>query len=214
MLRAQTEFNDAPPGEILRSREGFATDGLARRNAELVASRMQADRPRHLRYLRSRLPSVEDAEDALQDATVKFLQSGAALVSVGRPDAFVGVSLRRIVIDRYRRAAAQRRMSDAIAVEPVELVEAGTAEDDELLTPTECVKATVETLKSDYAFILRQVYLEEASLKDVAGRLDVTANNAAVRLHRARGALRETMLHQCEVCPLADCWARARLEAA
>ena len=211
MLRAQTEFNDASPGETLQPREGFSTDRWAGRNAEAVASRMQADRSRHLRYLRSRLPTVEDAEDALQDATIKFLQRGEALVSVEHPDAWVGVSLRRIVVDRYRRAAAQRRLADAIAVEPVE---AASDEEDELIAPAECVKAAVESLQSDYAAILRQVYLEETSLKDVAARLDVTANNAAVRLHRARRAMRETMRRRCQACPLADCWARERLAAA
>lgn len=210
MAHSQTAFNDALAGEPLQSWEGISAGGWAVRTAQLVALRMQADRSRHLRYLRSRLPSDEDAEDALQDATIKFLQSGEALVSVGHPDAFIGVSLRRIVVDRYRRTAAQRRMTDAMAVAPIE---AGTAQDDELLTPTECVKATVETLKSDYAFILRRIYLEEASLKDVAAQLEVTANNAAVRLHRARGALRETMQHQCGVCPLVNCWGRERLAA-
>jgi RNA polymerase sigma-70 factor (ECF subfamily) len=211
MLRAQTEFNDAPPGETLQPREGLSADRWARRNADVVASRMQMDRSRHLRYLRSRLPSVEDAEDALQDATIKFLQNGEALVSVEHPDAWVGVSLRRIVVDRYRRAAAQRRLADAIAVEPVE---AASDDEDELVTPAECVKAAVETLQSDYAAILRQVYLEEKPLKAVAAQLDVTANNAAVRLHRARGAMRETMRRRCQACPLADCWGRERLAAA
>jgi RNA polymerase sigma-70 factor (ECF subfamily) len=211
MLHAQTEFNDAPPGETLQQREGFSTDRWARRNAEAVASRMQTDRSRHLRYLRNRLPSVEDAEDALQDATIKFLQSGEALASVQHPDAWVGVSLRRIVVDRYRRAAVQRRLADAIAVEPVN---AASDDDDELVMPMECVKAAVETLHSDYAAVLRQVYLEEKPLKTVAAQLDVTANNAAVRLHRARGALREIMRSRCKACPLADCWGRERLAAA
>ena len=82
------------------------------------------------------------------------------------------------------------------------------------MTPSACVKAVVETLQSDYADILRQVYLEEKPLKGVAVQLNVTANNAAVRLHRARGAMRETMRRRCEACPLADCWGRERLAAA
>jgi RNA polymerase sigma-70 factor (ECF subfamily) len=121
----------------------------------------------------------------------------------------INVSVRRIVVDRYRRAAARRRMTDAIAVEPPE-----ASEEDLLVSPAECLTAALQTIKSDYASILRQVYLEETPLRDVATRLDVTANNAAVRLHRARGALRESMLLECQTCPLADCWARQRQSAA
>ena len=177
----------------------------SKRSVEAVISRMQVDRPRHLRYLRHRLPSIEDAEDALQDATVKFIQTDAGLASVVHTDAWIGLSLRRIVVDRYRRAGAQRRMTEAFAAEPT----AATAnDDDELVTAAECVKATMQSLLSDYDAILRQVYLEETPLRDVAARLQVTSNNAAVRLHRARGDLRKRMLVQCQVCPLADCWAR------
>jgi RNA polymerase sigma-70 factor (ECF subfamily) len=204
-----SQCNDDTSVKTLQSWDGFSPSTYSRGALDDLALRLHADRSRHLRYLRGRLPSLEDAEDALQDATLKFIQNAETLNSVEKPEAWVGVSLRRVVVDRYRRAAAQRRMSKALAAEPVEAT--FDDEDDELLTPAECLKSTLRTLKPAYATILRQVYIEETPLKDVAGRLNLTANNAAVRLHRARSALRETMLHRCQACPLADCWARQRL---
>lgn len=172
--------------------------------------RLDADRARHLRYLRSRLPSLEDAEDALQDATLKFLQNAETFAAAERPEAWVGVSLRRMVVDRYRRSAAQRRMASAFAAEPSETAE---PDEDDTRAPLACLTRELGTLKPDYAEILRAVYLEETSLKDIAARLGLTSNNAAVRLHRARQALREVMTGRCRDCPLVDCWGRQRLAA-
>ena len=172
--------------------------------------RLDAERARHLRYLRSRLPSPEDAEDALQDATLKFLQNAETLAAAERPEAWVGVSLRRMVVDRYRRSAAQRRMASALAAEPREAAE---PDEDETVTTIVCLKRELGGLKPEYAEILRQVYLQEASLTAVAEQMGLTANNAAVRLHRARQALREVMTARCRDCPLVDCWGRQRLAA-
>lgn len=177
---------------------------------DALAIRLDAERPKHLRYLRSRLPSLEDAEDALQDATLKFLQNAETLAAADKPEAWVGVSLRRMVVDRYRRAAAQRRMTSALVAEPRDPAE---PEEDETQAPIACLKRELGGLKRDYAEILRLVYLEDAPLKAVAERMGLTANNAAVRLHRARLALREVMTCRCRHCPLAECWGRQRLAA-
>jgi RNA polymerase sigma-70 factor (ECF subfamily) len=212
MLHAHTsQFNDETSVETLQPWEGFSPSPYSHDGIDDLALRLHGDRSRHLRYLRGRLPSLEDAEDALQDATLKFIQNAETLKLVEKPEAWVGVSLRRVVVDRYRRAAALRRMTEALAAEPAET---DCGDEDEMLTPVQCLKSTLQMLKSDYAAILQQVYLEETPLKAVAVRLDLTANNAAVRLHRARSALRETMLQRCKTCALADCWAHQRFAAA
>lgn len=211
MLHAPSpQLKDDAGASTLQSWEGLPSNSCSNGNVDDLALRLHAERARHLRYLRSRLPTAEDAEDALQDATLKFLQNANAFASVEKPEAWVSVSLRRMVVDRYRRAAAHRRMTEALAAEPRE----PTGCDDDLLIPTECLKSTLQALKPDYGSILQQVYLQEAPLKDVAARLDLTSNNAAVRVHRARNALREAMLQKCRSCPLADCWARQRFATA
>ena len=196
--------------QTFQSLESFSPNSNTQSRQEALATRLDADRARHLRYLRSRLPSSEDAEDALQDATLKFLQNAETLAAAEKPEAWVGVSLRRMVVDRYRRGAAQRRMASAFAAEPRETAE---PEEDDTVTPIECLKHELHGLKPEYTEILRQVYLEDAPLKAVAERMDLTANNAAVRLHRARQALRDVMTARCGDCPLVDCWGRQRLAA-
>jgi RNA polymerase sigma-70 factor (ECF subfamily) len=210
IFQSASRFHDAEGIETSPGCHGLSPAARSQRTLQALASKLHAQRPLHLRYLRARLPSREDAEDALQDATLKFIQNAESFASVERLDAWVSVSLRRVVIDRYRRAAAQRRMTEALAAEPPEPTDQA---EDETLTPTECVKSALSALKPGYAAILRHIYLDETPLKQVAAGLDLTANNVAVRLHRARGALREVMLNRCEVCPLADCWGRHRQAA-
>ena len=53
-----------------------------------------------------------------------------------------------------------------------------------------CVLAQAEQLKPDYAEILRRVIMDGVTVTQVAGELGITPNNAMVRLHRARAALK------------------------
>jgi hypothetical protein len=55
-------------------------------------------------------------------------------------------------------------------------------------------------LKAEYAEVLRRVDLEETPLPRVATDLAITTNNATVRLHRARQALRRQLERSCGTC--------------
>jgi len=208
MLQMSTSQNpDAEASTTLQPLEPSSDPGFTDLAAARLGRRLAAERAGQIRFLRGRLPSLEEAEDAWQDASIKFLQHAKALEGAERPEAWMAVSLRRMVVDRYRRAAVRRRLAESLAVEPV--ADAPSDEDD-LVAPAECLKGLLAGLKPDYAQILQHTYLEERPLKHAAEGLGLTANNAAVRLHRARGALRQAMHAKCQTCPLADCWAKAR----
>lgn len=162
----------------------------------LVEQRLARDRSRHLRYLVARLRSREDAEDVLQDFTLKALQ-GAPRVRGDKIDAWLNVSLRNALFDRYRRDGARRRLAEAAAAEPAASDEPDDVED----VSIQCLSACIAQLKPTYATILRHADLEEAPLKTVAEQCGLTANNAAVRLHRARETLRRVMHARCVACP-------------
>jgi RNA polymerase sigma-70 factor (ECF subfamily) len=208
MLYAEAlQFSDEDQPGALRSDEVFFSNEVPSQNSDELARRLNANRARHLRYLRSRLPSPEDAEDALQDATLKLIRHADMFKKTECPDAWIGVALRNTVIDRYRRAAAQRRLAETLSIEPAASTE---SEEEDTLTPIACLKAALPSLKNEYAQLLQQVYLGDVSLSDVARHEQLTCNNVAVRLHRARNALRQKMQRQCPICPLEDCWARHR----
>ena len=184
----------------------FSSEGSPNISSKL-APWLSAARTRHLRYLRSRLPSHEDAEDALQDVTLKLIRHAEVFMKAQCRDAWFGTALRNTVIDRYRRAAAQRRLVESLSIEPAVNIE---SEEEDTLTPIACLKAALPSLKFEYGRLLQQVYLEGVSLNDVARGEQMTANNVAVRLHRARNALRQKMQRQCQTCPMEECWARSR----
>lgn len=170
-----------------------------------LAYRLRADRARHLRYLRSRLPSMEDAEDALQDTTLKLLNHEDLFSGTDNPEGWIAVALRNTVIDHYRRAAARRRLSASLSMEPPQSPE---GESEAEFLPSPCLKATLSALKAEYASLLTQVYLLDTSLRDVAKNQKLTTNNVGVMLHRARKALRSELQTRCRTCHLHECCAR------
>lgn len=72
-------------------------------------------------------------------------------------------------------------------------------------TVCECATALLDTIKPEYAEALRRVELDGVSVKDFARELDVTPNNASVRLFRARGALRRQVERACGTCAKHGC---------
>lgn len=174
----------------------------------LIALRLASDSARRLRFLISRLPTREDAEDALQDFSVKAMQGAARLSDPRKVDAWLNVSLRNTLFDRYRRAAARRRMQEGVTNEPLTTYDGS----DDIDGPMDCMSREVGRLKPSYAELIRRADLQQAPLKLVAEELALTANNVGVRLHRAREALRQAMRERCAACP-ARCFAAERFLA-
>jgi RNA polymerase sigma-70 factor (ECF subfamily) len=62
-----------------------------------------------------------------------------------------------------------------------------------------------ETLKPAHAHLIRRVDVDGASVPEVASEEGITRNNAAVRLHRARAALRNKLKLVCGACARHGC---------
>jgi RNA polymerase sigma-70 factor (ECF subfamily) len=69
-----------------------------------------------------------------------------------------------------------------------------------------CVRDLVGTLKPEYAAAIRRVDLDGAALKAFADEQGITANNAAVRLHRAHQALKRQVTESCGTCAEHGCY--------
>jgi RNA polymerase sigma-70 factor (ECF subfamily) len=159
---------------------------------------------RFLAFLRKRVRSREVAEDILQDAFVRGIGKAGSLREGESAVAWFYRLLRNALVDHYRRSGAEARALEKAAAE------AGPGEpaavDRELMEAVcDCVGALVDTLKPEYAEILKRVDLEEAGVRDYAVRAGISANNAAVRLHRARQALRRQVERACGTCATHGC---------
>lgn len=162
----------------------------------LVERHLREGRPRHLRFLRSRLRSQEDAEDVLQEFALKAIQGADRLTDLTKVEAWLSITLRNALFDRYRRNAGRARLQDSVSAEPT----CEPEEPEALDRPLECLTRALNDLKPEAAALLRQAELQETPLKAIADAMAITANNAGVRVHRAREALRQGMKGRCAAC--------------
>lgn len=180
-----------PPAED-DSREVIASD--ARLEHVLVVHH-----GRFLAFLERRLGTRADAEEVLQSAYARALEhapdhGGEDLV------AWFYRVLRNALVDRARRREAEQRATERLARELDE------GHDPELRDAVcGCMHDLLPAMRPAYADVVRAVDLEQRPLAEVAAGQGITVNNATVRLHRARRALREQLLRSCGACATHGC---------
>ena len=62
-----------------------------------------------------------------------------------------------------------------------------------------------ETLKPEYAVALKRIEVDGVAVKDFAAEAGITSNNSAVRVFRAREALRQQVRKSCGTCATHGC---------
>ncbi len=154
-------------------------------------------RSEFLRYFRRRLDRPEDAEDAVQEFSLKVIRAANTLKDGEKIDAWLGRILRNTLTDQYRRRATRQRAEADYALESREDT---VEEPDPTAMPCACVYHVLPALSARYADIVRRADLDEAPRALIAAELGVTANNVGVRLHRARQALKTKLETHCAGC--------------
>mgnify|MGYP003465565711 FL=1 len=154
-----------------------------------------------LAFLERRLESRAVAEDILQAAFTRGLERGGDVKDEKVVAWFYRV-LRNAVIDHYRQRSTTTRAMEAWGREFPDVQEPEAELRQEICR---CVSGLLETLKPEYREALRIVDLEEGKLKDLAQQSGITAENAAVRVHRARAALRRRIEQACGTCSVHGC---------
>lgn len=155
-----------------------------------------------LRFLERRVGDRALAEDILQAAFVRGIERAGQLRDDESVVAWFYRLLRNAIIDHHRRAGASDRRLEAVARE-LDAADDPSLDDRDAIC--QCVARLVDTLKPEYAAAIRRVELDGIAVKTFAEEADVTANNAAVRLFRARKALREQVSRSCGTCAEHGC---------
>lgn len=167
-----------------------------------VAERLVESHRDFLRFLERRLGDRALAEDILQDAFVKSLEREGELREEEAAVAWFYRVLRNAVIDHYRRSATRHRALEELAKE----MEGASAPPPELRGAIcACVARLVENLKPEYATAIRRVEIDDVLVHAFATEAGITANNAGVRVHRAREALRKEVRAACGTCATHGC---------
>ncbi|MGK4007597.1 sigma-70 family RNA polymerase sigma factor [Sorangium sp. So ce1036] len=178
-------------GDVERARSGDAV-------ATLVAG--YGD---FLRFVERRVGSQAVAEDILQEAFARGIDRIGELRSDESVTAWFYRTLRNAVVDHFRRRGASERAMAALSAELDEAVPPDA--EARRGAACQCVRGLVGVLKPEYAVALQRVEVDGVSVQAFAEEASITANNAAVRLFRAREALRKRVAATCGACADEGC---------
>lgn len=141
------------------------------------------------------------AEDILQDAFVRSIDKVQALRDEEALIPWFYRLLRNAVVDHQRRNGTRARALESLASEFTEVEDGG----DTRASVCRCVAQLATTLKPEYADVLAEVEVRGVAVKDYAAAQGITSNNAAVRVFRAREALRKQVQRSCGSCATHGC---------
>ena len=155
-----------------------------------------------LRYLERRVGDQALAEDILQEAFAKAVARPEQVPSDEAVVPWFYRTLRNAAIDQFRRRGAAERAFESFARE----LETSDAADAELEAEIcACVSRLATTLKPEYAEALEAIDVGGMAVKAFAEQKGLSSSNAAVRVFRARQALKTRVTQSCGTCAEHGC---------
>jgi RNA polymerase sigma factor (sigma-70 family) len=155
-----------------------------------------------LRYLERRIGDRGLAEDILQEAFAKVVARPEQAPADESIVPWFYRTLRNAAIDQFRRRGAADRAYEAFARE----LESREAPSEEIETEIcACVSRLAATLKPEYAEALTAIEVRGTPVKVFAEQKGLSSNNAAVRVFRAREALKKRVTESCGTCAEHGC---------
>ena len=155
-----------------------------------------------LRYLERRVGDRALAEDILQDAFAKVVARPEQAPTDEAIVPWFYRTLRNAAVDKFRRRGAADRAYEAFARE------LETHETPSIDMETEicaCVSRLAATLKPEYAEALQAIEVTGTPVKAYAEQKGLSSSNAAVRVFRAREALKKRVIESCGACAEHGC---------
>jgi RNA polymerase sigma-70 factor (ECF subfamily) len=166
-----------------------------------VTRALLRERGRFRDFLERRVGSQDVAEELLQGAYAKALERAGQLRDEESAVAWFFRILRNSMVERARREGATARALERLAGE----IASADPPEDAARTVCACINNVLGTLKPEYESALRAVDLDGCELHAFASQAGISPNNAAVRLHRSREALRRRLLSMCGACARHKC---------
>jgi RNA polymerase sigma factor (sigma-70 family) len=179
---------------------GFSSIG------DSVIQRLTENRSLFETFLRRRVQDDFLAQDLLQQSFVKAIQQQHSLNNEESVVPWFYRILRNTLIDYYRSQASENTRREEFLKQSCVLADDQVPSLDETkATVCSCLDGVISALSPGYADLIRRVDLTDEPLTVVARDLQITPNNATVRLHRARQALRKSLETSCGICSKHGC---------
>jgi RNA polymerase sigma-70 factor (ECF subfamily) len=155
-----------------------------------------------LSYLQRRVGDRALAEDILQDAFAKVIDRPEQAPADEGVVPWFYRTLRNAAIDQFRRRGTSDRALEAFARE----LETHAAPQQDVETEIcACVTRLASTLKPEYEEALQAIDVLGTPVKAFAEQHGLSANNAGVRVFRAREALKKRVTQSCGTCAEHGC---------
>jgi RNA polymerase sigma factor (sigma-70 family) len=155
-----------------------------------------------LRYLERRVGDRALAEDILQDAFAKVVARPEQAPADEAIVPWFYRALRNAAVDQFRRRGAADRAYEAFARE-LDTRETPSPEMEAEICA--CVSRLAATLKPEYAEALQAIEVAGTPVKAFAEQKGLSSGNAAVRVFRAREALKKRVAESCGTCAEHGC---------
>ena len=152
----------------------FGTEEAIRRLVETYSAML-------LRLAATRLDSVQDAEDAVQDVFLKLLSARPSFRDAGHEKAWL------IRATLHRASDIRRRAGRTVPLEAAENAPARAE------APEGALLSAMRALPPAYSAVLHLHYYEGYSIKEIAALLKLPAATVGTRLARGRERLRRML---------------------
>lgn len=140
------------------------------------------------------------AEDVVQDSLLKALKASRPPDHEAEFVTWFYRILRRSIIDVYRRHDARAKALERFRNDFDEIP---APEDQRVIC--QCFRRLLPEMPESYRDVLRRIDLDGQPPLEAAAALGLTLNNLNVRLHRARGKLRQLLQRTCRTCSSHGC---------
>lgn len=142
--------------------------------------------------------SRQEADDLYQDTFLKLYEMGEKLVIRSNPKSFL-MSIALNLYRNYKRKLLVRQRITGAAVSVDEAVDSivsmEQAVEDVMVSEEECrvVRQAVQKLPDKYRIPILLYYMEELSIAEIAGMLQMSENTVKTHMRRAKRILREKL---------------------
>lgn len=153
-----------------------------------------------LDHIRSIVRNPTEAEDVLQEVLVKAHQGIGQLHAEGALTTWLFRIATHLGIDHLRKSARQPQVAQDVDPKELPSEEDGIPGLQRMVEQQEmsvCVQRFLLDLPSVYRTVLLLHDLDGLTATEIAASLGITVENAKVRLHRARAALRAALTAGC-----------------
>ena len=165
--------------------------------SQILNATLEEAREEFLRFLTKRTARREDAEDILQDFFLKVVKNAHVIRKRTALRGWLAQVLRHTLADYYRKSAVRQRAQQYLESAKTYAVDREEAES----AVCACLYRLLPALPPQYAQVIWRIDLLGQPRSQVAKSLRISASNMAVRIYRARRALRIALKRFCITCP-------------